>query len=72
MTNLLTIFGTSTATTGHNEPDASDAAFTWLHLEGASYLRMHNAESTDAADIVVTVVGIADHSNAASDWLLLV
>ena len=71
MTDPLIIFGSSTATTGHDLPASSDATFTWLHLEGTSYLRMQNGTPTDASDIVVTVVGVADSSTASTSWLLL-
>jgi len=71
MTELLTIFGNSTAATGHEVLDASDAGFTWLHLEGANYLRMQNGAPADGVDTVVTVVGVADSSTATASWLLL-
>ena len=71
MIDSLTIFGNSDATAGYEVRGVSNVAFTWLHLEGTSYLRMQNGTSTDAADIKVTVVGVADSSTASANWLLL-
>ena len=67
----LTIFGSSTEAPAPGVHALSDAGFTWLHLEGASYLRMQNGASTEASDMVVTVVGVADSSTASAAWLLL-
>lgn len=46
------------------------AEFSWLHLQGTHYLRVKEG-STAGPDAVVTVVGSADGSNAANEWLLL-
>ena len=67
----LTIFGSSTDAPAPDVHALSDAGFTWLHLEGASYLRMPQDAATDAAEIVVTVVGVADSSTVSAGWLLL-
>ena len=71
MTAPLTITGSSTDAPVPDVHALSDAGFTWLHLEGASYLRMPQDTPTDAADIVVTVIGVADSSTVAAGWLLL-
>ena len=65
----LTIFGSSTDAPAPDVPLLTDAAFTWLHLEGASYLRMPHGEDIDGAHVVVTVVGIAD--NGTAGWLVV-
>ena len=67
----LAIFGTSTDAPVPDVHALSDTGFTWLHLEGASYLRTPNGAPTDAADIVVTVIGVADSSTVSAGWLLL-
>ena len=67
----LPISGSSTDAIEHNVPAVDDVGFAWLHLEGASYLRMPHSASIDAADIVVTVVGIADNLAEFAGWLLL-
>jgi len=67
----LTIIGSSTDAPAPYVHALSDAGFTWLHLEGASYLRMPQDAAIDAADIVVTVVGVADSSTVSAGWLLL-
>ena len=67
----LTIFGSSTDAPAPDDHALSDTRFTWMHLEGASYLRMPHGAPTDAADILVTVVGVADSSTASTSWLLL-
>ena len=71
MHELFTITGSSTNAPASDAPLLTDAAFAWLHLEGESYLRMPHSASIDAADIVVTVVGIADSSTESAGWLLL-
>ena len=71
MTAPLTITGSSSGVLPLDVPALADVGFTWLHLEGASYLRMPHGAPTDVADILVTVVGVADSSTASTSWLLL-
>ena len=65
----FTITGSSSGVLPLDVHALSDAGFTWLHLEGASYLRMPHGEDIDGAHVVVTVVGIAD--NGTAGWLVV-
>ena len=69
MTAPLIITGSSTDASTPSGPALPDTAFTWLHLEGASYLRMPYGDVIDGTDVVVTVVGVADSGHAG--WLVV-
>ncbi len=69
MTAPLTITGSSSGVLPLDLPALTNAGFTWLHLEGTSYLRMPHGEDIDGAHVVVTVVGIAD--NGTAGWLVV-
>ncbi len=64
-----TITGSSTDAAPLDVPALTAAGFTWLHLEGASYLRVPQGASIESIDIVVTVVGVTDSGTVG--WLVV-
>ncbi len=69
MTAPLIITGSCTDACAPSAPALTDPAFTWLHLEGTSYLRMPPGDDIDGTDGVVTVVGVADSGHPG--WLVV-